>query len=385
MNAVMIPSYVSALRTKVGELTGLSGLAPDIADKVLPRLIVPPPKERDTKLQKELFRLPERPTVHNLLGRFWMRRPALLQCTYLINEIGAPVDKWLPPLFWEGREHELDLIPTFTLTEAAEHCAPLSNVIDRSARLKLALVVASAEIVNENLFERVARILEQSRIDATECAILIDFADADMSDPAIVAPIIRGAFETVQAIGPWRLLAFQGTNFPEHNPAGHGSIVRVERGEWLAWMSAVGYCDRTPDHFLFGDYAADCAKLNFGKGRARAIRHLRYATDECWFVVRADEKGRDAVLMQDVCQRIINGGWYGGRGYSVADDQIFRIAHRMRGPGTASDWRAINTGRHITHVVRNLGAVKEIAFATLEVSEFEEPPSQFPHLLRQDG
>ena len=40
------PIYVPALRLKQGEYRGLNRLAPDVADKVLPRLIVPPPKER---------------------------------------------------------------------------------------------------------------------------------------------------------------------------------------------------------------------------------------------------------------------------------------------------------------------------------------------------
>jgi hypothetical protein len=47
MAAAILPSYVPALRMKAGELAGLRNLAPDVASRVLPRMIVPPREERD--------------------------------------------------------------------------------------------------------------------------------------------------------------------------------------------------------------------------------------------------------------------------------------------------------------------------------------------------
>jgi hypothetical protein len=57
MTTVIQPSYVPALRMKAGELTGLRDLAPDVADRVLPRLIVPPRQERDETLQIQPYDL----------------------------------------------------------------------------------------------------------------------------------------------------------------------------------------------------------------------------------------------------------------------------------------------------------------------------------------
>jgi hypothetical protein len=47
MNQSYRPVYCSALRMKAGELEGVRQLAPDVADSVLPRFIVPPKKERN--------------------------------------------------------------------------------------------------------------------------------------------------------------------------------------------------------------------------------------------------------------------------------------------------------------------------------------------------
>lgn len=384
MNAEIDPSYVSGLRMKAGELTGLRDLAPDIADMVLPRLIIPPPKERDRQIQQDLFRLPEEPKVHGVLGRYWSNRPTLLQCTYLLREVAAAPDKWLPALFEEAREHEIDAIPAFSVAEVLSHSLAVRASVNPSAALGLSLIISFAETVQPDLPTRIAVALDRLRIDPSKCGILIDFADADLSDSEIVAPIISAAFEALRRIGPWRFLAFQGTAFPEHNPANHGATQRVERSEWLAWRRAIGPDAGPSATVLFGDYGADCAKFSFGKGGGRAYRHLRYTTEEYWYVVRAAEKGKDAVLMRDVCHRILASSWYDGRDYSLADDQIFRMAHGMKGPGVASDWRAINTGHHITRVVRELGAMKDVRFSTLRASDLEQPAAVIPNLIPQE-
>ncbi len=49
MNSNSLPIYVPALRLKQGEYRGLQRLASDIADRIIPRLVVPPPKERVLK------------------------------------------------------------------------------------------------------------------------------------------------------------------------------------------------------------------------------------------------------------------------------------------------------------------------------------------------
>jgi hypothetical protein len=381
MNGTFEPSYVSGLRMKTGELVGLNMLKPDIAAKILPRLIVPPPKDRDKQLQSELFSLSEQPRVHGLIGKYWLRRPVLIQCTHLLSEIKSVADRWLPALFADARDHGVEAIPAFRLDEIVNAPLAVRNTIAPSDPLQLAILIRSGEIGDPNLSVRVTDALRATQTDFSRVIVLADFSDAYLGDPEIVAPIIRGAFETLQGLGPWKLLAFQGTAYPEHNPAQHGKTESIDRSEWLAWNAAVHYGASTSGRLLFGDYGADCSKINFAKGRARAIRHIRYTTSERWYIVRAKEKGTDSDLMQDVCSRIVTADWYDGRDYSVADDHIFRIARRMRGPGRAFDWRAFNTAHHITRVVRDLGAPKKEIFTSLDAKQLEIAPEEIPQLI----
>lgn len=381
MNDLISPTYAPALRMKSGELTGLQCLSPDVAERLLPRLIVPPPKERDRKLQQQLFQLPEQPRVHGMLANYWVGRPVVLQCGYLMKEVAAEPLMWLPNLFSNAREHGIDAIPAFSLHEIASFSEATRRSLDRRADLQLGLVIHSAQMADPNLPSQISAALNSLGVAPERSVVFADFSDADLSEPEIVAPIIHASMERLQEIGSWKYVAFQGTSFPEHNPASHNQTERVERNEWLAWAAAVHYQQDTPDGLLFGDFAADCAKMSFGKGQGRAIRHLRYATRDCWYIVRAAEMGRDAVRMRDVCKRITNSSWYDGRQYSVADDHIFRIANNLSGPGTAADWRAINTCHHVSRVVHDLGATKGLRFSSLDEAKLESPQEAIPYLL----
>jgi hypothetical protein len=87
VNAPIKPLYSPALRMKAGELEGLRQLASDVADCILPRLIVPPSGERDetTPLLLELDKVPD---IGPRLAEVWRRRPALVDVSYIITEFG---------------------------------------------------------------------------------------------------------------------------------------------------------------------------------------------------------------------------------------------------------------------------------------------------------
>ena len=101
------------------------------------------------------------------------------------------------------------------------------------------------------------------------CAILADFSDADFSDALAVANIAQAALEDLQGIGRWRHVIFQGTNYPELNPAELDGNAIIPRNEWLAWKEAIKLDGTSPEHLVFGDYGADCAKFEFKKDLRR--------------------------------------------------------------------------------------------------------------------
>jgi hypothetical protein len=243
--------------------------------------------------------------------------------------------------------------------------------------VKIALRLGYGEF-NGELAARVSYFMSTFGVAPEDCVAIADFSGADFSNPDIVAIIAQAALEDLQAVGRWSQIVFQGTNYPEVNPAEPDGLEIVPRNEWLAWKKAIKLDGRSPDHLVFGDYGADCAKFNFRKKSGGIpIRHYRYATPENWLVVRGTSTGTAEATMKDVCLRILASGKFAGREFSSADDYIYKTAQGWDGPGNGSTWREINTAHHITRVVRDIGTIKGLSFSDLKVSDPPHQPSFF--------
>jgi hypothetical protein len=83
---------------KAGELEGLRQLAPDVADCILPRFIVPPQGERD-ETRPLLFKVEEMPDIGPALAAHWRDR----------------LQTWLPSMFERARKARVCAIPADVL------------------------------------------------------------------------------------------------------------------------------------------------------------------------------------------------------------------------------------------------------------------------------
>lgn len=368
--------YAPALRMKHGELQGLSALTAEVADATLPRMIVPPAADRDESVQPSLFEGAEVPDFARPLSTHWSGRDVFVEATHVIDEFGRDqIDKWLPKAFERARAAGVRPIPLVQIRDVlATGLGAFAASADETSGLRFGLVVSSGDVDNREILVRAIEAMDRMSLSAERCAVLVDFHDADLSAADLVAPVIGGALDDLRSLAPWRSVIFQGTNFPEKNPADHASSVLVPRNEWLAWKSAVAFEPSTAEHLLFGDYAADCAKLAFGDGGGAAIRHYRYTTPEAWYVRRGTKSGSHQAVMRQVCEEIIESGYFAGREFSTADDFIYRTAMGVAGPGNAATWRAVNTTHHITRVVRDVGLVRGRKFTQGVVQPVQVQP-----------
>jgi hypothetical protein len=349
---------------KQGELEGLRALKGDVANCILPLLIVPPLKERDSGSQEALFPSGEAiPDVGRILSKYWLRRQTFVDPRALFKELGMEsAINWLPEIFNRARNLNVPAIPVASLVDLEKiDISAFRDSLSQNYRLKFGLRIQSGEMTDPNLNKRVQSILSRIGLIPAECAVFADFSDADISDPLLVAPIIRFSLEQLQVFGQWQLIVFQGTHYPETNPAKPGQTITHPRNEWLAWREAVKFDPSTAEYMVFGDFAADSAKMDFGKSGGRPIRHCRYTTDSDWFVVRGNETGSTHEVMKDVFERILNSGKFSGPSFSAADlyiDDVIR--NNSKNTGNPSTWRQLNTTHHITQVVADIAKVRGI-------------------------
>lgn len=361
--------YCPALRLKAGELAGVKELDDTVARYVLPRFIIPPVADRDDESQHKLFDSNYNvPDVGGLLSRHWLGRRAFIDPSYLISECGAAHSKeWLPPIFARARSLGVRPIPFVRSAGLGpELIAALKDSLPVDEKLKLGISVLSGDLEDPQLGEKLRSLLSELSLRFDECAVIADFTDADFSEVELVSPIISFALEALQELGPWQLIIFQGTYFPEKNPATQaGQTVSWPRNEWHAWHDAVKFDSATAEYLVFGDYAADSAKMSFKKGRAAPIPHYRYTTPSNWLVVRGGGSGGNSLVMADVCVRIVGSGQFAGPDFSRADRYIHENANGSNTPGNAQIWRQVNTTHHITQVVGDVASVRGIHIAPL--------------------
>jgi hypothetical protein len=355
--------HVSALRLKTGEGLGVQNLAPDIASFVCPHFIVPPPQDRDPA-QRALFASPDlAPAIGLQVAKYWPRHPALLDARCLHREFGeSDAAGWYPRLFSIARHHGAIVTPVVTLKELkSSRKNAIRRAIDLSQPLALAVRIPFAA-TDGDIESDIAIAFDGLGVSPEQCIAIVDFTEASFTVLEAVVGVIRRAVEAVEASARWKYIVFEGSNYPPTNPADVGGSLLVARNEWLAWKRAISFDTKTPAHFLFGDFCADSSKLTFPKSSGgRAIPHYRYSTPTAWFVVRGADRGTHETTMRDVCRRIVSTEHFAGRGFSLADDAIFRTSSGAAGPGTATNWRQINTTHHITRVVRDMAKTRGIA------------------------
>lgn len=361
--------YVPALRMKMGEMDGLRLLEGDVADCIAPLLIVPPAKERDFGGQQALFSAgKDVPDVGGVLCRYWAHRQVFVDPRALFKEYGEDkAANWLPALYSRARSLGVLAIPVASLATLQKMgVLAFKRSIPSTEGLKFGLRIQSGDMTDSNLEMRVRVVLESMGVTASECTVFADFSDADLSDPLLVAPIIRAALEQLQTLGQWQLVVFLGTHYPEKNPANCGQTVTQPRNEWHAWSEAVKFDPSTARQMVFGDFAADSSKIEFGGKGGRPIPHARYATPSSWLVVRGDDCGSTHEIMKNVFERIVDSGEFSGPTFSRADAYIFDVA-RNNAPnaGNATIWRQVNTTHHITQVVADIAKVRKIPLSKL--------------------
>lgn len=365
MKQLSKPLYVASLRLKAGEMQGLNALSGDIADYFLPHMIAMPRKERDDDGQESFVADDGAvPVDGTTLARSWFGRRALLNPVHLFRDFDEERSGlWLPKMYENARSAGLIVTPVaaFDDLEGSRRQA-FKDSLNHADEIVLALRVHYSSVDDPAMKDRLIQRLDETGVSPESCMVLVDFTDADFSNSEIVSGVIENAYEQLETMARWHGVALEGTSYPEKNRAPHSGEILEPRNEWKAWISAVNYNESTPDYVLFGDYAADCARMTFGKMGAAAIRHHRYTTEDSWLNVRGSESGSNQPVMRDVCRRVLASPHFAGRTFSWADDQIYRIAREGANAGSPKDWRAINTNHHITRVMRDLGRIKGVVF-----------------------
>ncbi len=364
--------YSPVLRLKQGEYLALGQLPREILTRLFPLFVIPPPTERDPELQRpltpsELVLLPGR-----RLGRYWPLRPCMFDPRYLFKSLGVDTaEEWLPQLFRVAiAAHARPiLVSDLRTVEGGAHNAICIVVRDMSHGL--ALRVTLDDLIRGDLRKRIHAALLKLILKPQECILILDFGNAEMSNPDAVGDILVAEFQKVMEFGLWGQVIWHATSYPEKNPATSGQLVELPRNEWLAWNWAIDLDTELRKSLMYGDFAADSAKFNFSSGPIAPISHYRYSTPRHWIVIRGSATRTVKEAMKEVATRLVTSVHFAGRAFSLGDRYIDDTARDKDGPGNARTWRQVNTIHHLTRVVTDLGPQR--GYQIIERTDMPEP------------
>ena len=358
----MLP-YYPALRAKPGEFAACGKLAPRYQGHVCPRFVVPPPTEPDP----EMGRVPTLDEIAymmgNRLGKSWPHLRAFLDPQLAAEGLG---DSGVATLFRIATAVNARLLPVLTIADLSN---PARQALLREGAVRAGIYMDFEEADPTVLLEG----LEKSGLKSVQCVLFVDFTGAPLG--ADFAPAIGEIFDQLDSAARWSKIVYQASAFPEKLPVGANERTLVARAEWTTFQAALKETGVHPDRLAYGDFGADCGRMVFpkGKGGGRPRPHLRYTGKAHTLVVRGSDSGAFTPIMRKVCKQITDSEEYCGRGFSYADERIWRNAKEMTETcGDATDWRELNTAHHLVRIVRDLGALAGVVFEDDAVSEFVE-------------
>lgn len=357
----MIPfemiEYVCAVRWKKGESEALWTLDDPVKDLLAPHIILPPRSAKDIDKGRPLHRN-EYLNVHvGRIATFWPKRPCVLDFRFakLNDDIGKDA-KQISAFLALANQSGCLAIPTVDLRTNEERLAVIRTYwLDTNCGLAIRITLDN--LTDSDLTAKLHALLLRLVAKPSECLLVLDLSDADLSDVDSFSTFVLDWILKVQKIGLWRRVVVESSNYPGINPAPQGGgVATIPRNEWLAWQQIISKDGHIHDLAVFGDFGADHGSIDFRPG-GKVIAHLRYATPKDWRV----ERGGSATTTDDgsihaVARRIVKSGHFAGEKFSAGDEFIADCAAN-RVEGNPSDWRRSNMNHHMTRAANDLGTL----------------------------
>jgi Beta protein len=370
MDSLDVQTYCPVLRLKAGECDAVSLLVPSVRNRILPLFVLPPPDERDSEFLRRLTASELVGVNARRVGKVWPFRPCLLDPRFLFDALDVNASStWLPEFFRLSRSASANPWLVADLQNLESFMYAAAQEVLRSQQTPFVLRLKPEDIEDDELSNRIQRILLSLVRKPSETLLLLDFGNSiDHSNTAEVAEIMVATLQRVSEIGLWAQVVWQSTTYPEVNPAPAGDMVILNRGEWTVYQQACSIDSMVRSQLMFGDYAADSAKFNFGASGGRAIAHFRYSTASSWLVSRGAKDGKLAEEMPKVAKRILSSNSFAGETFSRGDLYISEVA-AGNAIGQARNWRCANTAHHLTRVTSDIGSMSDFSIEKIPVRE----------------
>lgn len=355
--------YVPILKAKEAEFTALSHVSHMRALKTLPLLEIP----KFPSSAKRFHGVEEPTTAY--LDEIVDKASSAWSCKTLMIDPFL----WSPAATIESGEHVLSYVCS-ELQSSGIIVVPVIGY-ERWPNQSYRLAIKSLNLASDGFYcirldsdaiddavepevflDTIESILNGLGITPSQCAVLIDFADATSSFPDVLIDRAQIVVDLL-ADKDFKFIVTAACSIPvsvNHAVKKQNSTGYVERKEMILWQ-ALRYSYPTLN-LAFGDYGVRNPGANDDVIAPDANGKIRYTIDKQYFVVRGYSKriGEKGSQAHGLCRVLIASGHFMGKNFSWGDAEIVSCSQREDHPGNGTTWIAIDTSHHAAFVVAEI-------------------------------
>lgn len=349
----MSVSYVPVMAAKRGELTALSRLLPQVADRLIPLFELPSQKPGTRVFEPAIAR------AAKSVGAKWTDRRAFLD-----------ISKWSSNARTESGIHVLE----YAFTQFRANSAIVHPVIgyDRCGDPQYAQALqnirssyhitpcirldreALEDMLDPEYFaDQIGEIMESLDIVPGNCYVMLDLADVSSTAIVDIISYADTANSILTALG-FKVMIVAGGSMPAGineavgKPDAEGCIPRVEMMAWKAIFAATA--DRG---VIFGDYLIRSPSATEGIISQHANAKIRYTINNQHFVVRGHSKQYDSLTVQHklLAQKLVGTSHFMNAAFSWGDSELLSCSVGLREIRDPTGMIAVDSNHHMSVVI----------------------------------
>lgn len=356
-------TYVPALRWRQGEYQALWRLSPEVKDRVMP-LITIPPVEFDFELWQSKKSIHEH--VHPFCARYdakWGKRPAWIALDTKIAEGRMNDGSHVFDYVLNGlRLKEAIAIPALPI-EAD------SNTMDAAARATTAdsqgaaVLLRLEDLMSGNPRRAIENFAASLDIGYDELDVIVDLRAGNFEPYNVFATALTAALIRLGNLHEVRNFVLLGTAIPESFAKLAKGSDEIPRHDWLFFKTLLTAMPPGMRRPIYGDHTIVHPEFTaMDMRKVKAAGKIIYTTRNTWATRKGGAFRDNPAQMHAHCEQVVSNPAFAfrGAGFSYGDKYIADCAAKAETPSNLSRWKDVGINHHITTVVDDLA----ILFAT---------------------
>ncbi len=347
--------YMPILKWRQGEYLALEQLESNIKSKVLP-LVEIPPIEWDFENNKIAKSIDEHlKPFSKRLDKKWKNRVACIdlhcleQTAYMKNGIHP-----LKYVFQDVRKVNGRVFPVTGLTRIDSYQKAVKSIVNQDKN-GVCIRLEFNDLIRPNLRMNLDSLVNYLKISLSDVDLVLDLGAPNFEPIDLFANLIRNSVKKLHQIGRYRSFTIAATSFPESMGKLKQGVNYLNRLEWHFFLEYCSKLKSSEQLLNFGDYCIAHPKLlRLDMRIVSPSASLRYTTDDAWWIYKGTNVRKFGLKQyRDICENLVNSGYYFGRQYSAGDQYIWDCSCLAASTGNLTTWRRVATNHHITKVVND--------------------------------